>query len=259
MSKKKKKKYKYNTGDVVYLKKQEDILYTYDKELKKLIDTNHRFAIITYCEDYSYSIVVLLSTSKYLNEYNEMGLLLKGNYNKYGNGKNLYIDYTSVWCIKNNFIKEKSYQLEDIDYLKLGHVSTYRFKEIKKGAVDHPILNEISPFIQCKSLMSLSTEQRLNQYKQVIDMYIFYTTEEDCKNILLEFSDEEGLKIAECRYLSKFVNTDIMYKSILQSLVNNFIDKNNYKFIADLYAFIMRGYNCDQDYELYEKEILINE
>ncbi len=50
-----------------------------------------------------------------------------------------------------------------------------------------------------------------------------------------------------------------MYKSILQSLVNNFIDKNNYKFIADLYAFIMRGYNCDQDYELYEKEILINE
>ena len=91
MSKKKKKKYKYNTGDVVYLKKQEDILYTYDKELKKLIDTNHRFAIITYSEDYSYSIVVLLSTSKYLNEYNEMGLLLKGNYNKYGNGKNLYI------------------------------------------------------------------------------------------------------------------------------------------------------------------------
>lgn len=107
--------------------------------------------------------------------------------------------------------------------------------------------------------MSLSVEQRLNQYKQFIEMYIFYTSEADCKNILLEFSDEECLKIAENRYLSKFVDTNIMYKSILQSLVDNFTNKNDYKFIADLYAYMMRGYDCRQDYTLYEKEILINE
>lgn len=256
---KKKKKYEYDMGDVIYLKNQEDILYTYDEELKHLIDTHHRFVVITYTKKYSHANIALLSTSKYLNKDNEMGLLLKGNYSKYGNGKDLYIDYTSVWCIRNSFIKEKSYKLETIDWLKLAHISAYRFKEIKKGVIDHSILNGIQPLLQAKSLMSLNVEQRLNQYKQFIDMYIFYTTEEDCKNILLEFSDEKGLKEAECAYLAKYVDTSVMYHSILQYIVDMYRNKPSSKFIPHLYAYMMRGYKCKQDYKLYEKEILLNE
>lgn len=107
--------------------------------------------------------------------------------------------------------------------------------------------------------MSLNVEQRLNQYKQFIDMYIFYTTEEDCKNILLEFSDEKGLKEAECAYLAKYVDTSVMYHSILQYIVDMYRNKPSCKFIPHLYAYMMRGYGCKQDYKLYEKEILINE
>ena len=100
----------YN-GSAVFLKKDIEILDQYNWNLNRLIEQNHRFVIqMNMLKIGSPLVVSLLSTSRFLNEEQRLGIRLSGNYHK---NKYVYMDAKNSYVITPDCIKCLDYKLTD--------------------------------------------------------------------------------------------------------------------------------------------------
>ena len=115
-------------GAVIFLKKDNSINYT--NQLRYLIESNHRFVIITkpLKKTINTVLICLLSTSEIYNKDLEQGIKLNGNYNE---SKNVYMDVTKSWIIPVECIEKLSYNLieEDMDVCSYKFVNGYFEKQ----------------------------------------------------------------------------------------------------------------------------------
>lgn len=129
-------------GNVIKLKAYNEISGAYDMALENLISENHRFVIIHHFGINRQTIAVcLLSTSAYLNETKELGIKLKGNYNKY---KDVYMDATRCWVIPSSCAKSIEYDLTESDKFRciFNWVNNYAgTMKVYKGVADNENVN----------------------------------------------------------------------------------------------------------------------
>lgn len=105
----------YN-GSAVFLKKDTEISDHYNWNLNRLIEQNHRFVIqMNMLKIGSPLVVSLLSTSRFLNEEQRLGIRLSGNYHK---NKYVYMDAKNSYVITPDCIKCLDYKLIDDDVSK---------------------------------------------------------------------------------------------------------------------------------------------
>ena len=99
-------------GSVIFLKKDNTIKYT--DQLRYLVESNHRFAIVyrPFKDEVKTVLVCLLSTSELYNKEMEQGICLQGDYLK---NKKVYMDVTKCWIIPCECIEKIDYTLEDRD------------------------------------------------------------------------------------------------------------------------------------------------
>lgn len=108
------------TGSAVFLKKDTEIPEQYNWRLNKLIEQNHRFVIqINMLKIGSPLVVSLLSTSRFLNEEQRLGIKLSGNYHK---NKYVYMDAKNSYVITPDCIKCLDYKLTDDDTSKCATI-----------------------------------------------------------------------------------------------------------------------------------------
>lgn len=109
----------YN-GSAVFLKKDTQISGQYNWNLNKLIEQNHRFVIqMNMLKIGSPLVVSLLSTSKFLNEEQRLGIRLSGNYHK---NKYVYMDAKNSYVITPDCIKCLDYKLTNDDASKCATI-----------------------------------------------------------------------------------------------------------------------------------------
>ena len=109
----------YN-GSAVFLKKDTEISDQYNWNLNRLIEQNHRFVIqINMLKIGSPLVVSLLSTSRFLNEEQRLGIRLSGNYHK---NKYVYMDAKNSYVITPDCIKCLDYKLTDDDTSKCATI-----------------------------------------------------------------------------------------------------------------------------------------
>lgn len=129
-------------GTAVFLKPSFEIHGKYEKQLKYLIQNNHRFVIIGHLGlKKGTCVVCLLSTSSYLNEEKQLGIKLFGKYNS---DKDVYMDTKNCWVIESSCIKSVDYVLdrEDIDRCSYNSMDNYFcIKNVLKGIEDSELVN----------------------------------------------------------------------------------------------------------------------
>ena len=109
----------YN-GSAVFLKKDTEISGQYDWNLNRLIEQNHRFVIqISMLKIGNPLVVSLLSTSRFLNQEQELGIRLSGNYHK---NKYVYMDAKNSYVITPDCIKCLDYKLTQDDASKCATI-----------------------------------------------------------------------------------------------------------------------------------------
>lgn len=109
----------YN-GSAVFLKKDTEISGQYNWNLNRLIEQNHRFVIqMNMLKIGSPLVVSLLSTSKFLNEEQRLGIRLSGNYHK---NKYVYMDAKNSYVITPDCIKCLDYKLTNDDVSKCATI-----------------------------------------------------------------------------------------------------------------------------------------
>lgn len=109
----------YN-GSAVFLKKDTEISGQYNWNLNRLIEQNHRFVIqMNMLKIGSPLVVSLLSTSKFLNEEQRLGIRLSGNYHK---NKYVYMDAKNSYVITPDCIKCLDYKLTNDDASKCATI-----------------------------------------------------------------------------------------------------------------------------------------
>lgn len=109
----------YN-GSAVFLKKDTQISGQYNWNLNKLIEQNLRFVIqMNMLKIGSPLVVSLLSTSKFLNEEQRLGIRLSGNYHK---NKYVYMDAKNSYVITPDCIKCLDYKLTNDDASKCATI-----------------------------------------------------------------------------------------------------------------------------------------
>ena len=109
----------YN-GSAVFLKKDTEISGQYNWHLNRLIEQNHRFVIqMNMLKVGSPLVVSLLSTSKFLNEEQRLGIRLSGNYHK---NKYVYMDAKNSYVITPDCIKCLDYKLTSDDASKCATI-----------------------------------------------------------------------------------------------------------------------------------------
>ena len=109
----------YN-GSAVFLKKDTEISGQYNWNLNRLIEQNHRFVIqISMLKIGNPLVVSLLSTSRFLNQEQELGIRLNGNYHK---NKYVYMDAKNSYVITPDCIKCLDYKLTQDDASKCATI-----------------------------------------------------------------------------------------------------------------------------------------
>lgn len=130
-------------GACVFLKPDNEIIGQYDWNLCRLIDKGHRFVILMHLGLKKSALVVsLLSTSKYLNEEQKLGIRLNGNYhpNKY-----VYMDAKNSYVINSNCIKSVDYNLTDDDRCRCRSVITNSKMDLvtlHKGLLENNVVDK---------------------------------------------------------------------------------------------------------------------
>ena len=208
----KSKKIKF--GTVVFLKNQTEIRDNYDNRLLKLVNARHRFVVgPNFGKRCQCVPVYLLSTSEFSNVVNRKGRLLTGNYGKFGNGKDVYVDLEKVWLIKKDNIKEIAYNLSKSDICLL--IQTILDSTLAKNNLKAGVKTESSIF--------------KNEFNDYAYMYNFTQNDSNMNelNDILFIATNARDRIPEEKYedfvnsyLSKFgTSNDIMneYKKLIDS------------------------------------------
>lgn len=129
-------------GAAVYLKPDNEIKGQYNWQLRSLIDRNHRFLIMAYpYPKMGTVLIVLLSTSSYLNEEKRQGIKLLG---KYHDNKSVYMDAQNAWVVPSECIKSVEYNLSKEDTIHcIGKFISARFKtKLIRGVENNEIVDK---------------------------------------------------------------------------------------------------------------------
>lgn len=155
-------------GSVVFLKRDSKIKYT--DQLRYLVESNHRFAIVhrPFKEVVKTVLVCLLSTSELYNKEMEQGICLHGNYIK---DKNVYMDNTKCWIIPCDCIDKVDYNLEEKDIAVAAYKLVNGYFEQPKlitGVKDNASILE--DFNNYKELFTSAKEGKYNSVKDRLDV-----------------------------------------------------------------------------------------
>lgn len=236
-------------GSVIFLKKDNSINYT--PQLKFLVQSNHRFAIIVRLRQNPQKtvLVCLLSTSEVYNKDLEQGIRLHGNYSKY---KDVYMDTTKCWIIPCDCIDRVNYTLtpKDSTVGTCKLVSPYFNKpKLIKGIYDDKNINndysEYSMILdQRDSSVFSATRNNLDQWlitdyisslsldevKELIDVNVTSDMKADImwrikRNVLrenfnLDLNDED--EISRCLLMNAIMKDSDLRKNIVKSLILNY-------------------------------------
>lgn len=148
----------YN-GSAVFLKKDTKISGQYNWNLNRLIEQNHRFVIqVSMLKIGNPLVVSLLSTSRFLNQEQKLGIRLSGNYHK---NKYVYMDAKNSYVITPDCIKCLDYKLTQDDASKCATIVRSNTHNIilHKGLLYNNEINEAYDWFNKNYYMNKFSEE----------------------------------------------------------------------------------------------------